>query len=84
MTQTQSGDRPVTAASLTDEQWATVEHYKAFGVPAAWLYGEPNEAGKIEVVALGIDFIWSLWIDADGKCGASEATVSEFSTGIEV
>ena len=78
------GVRSVTQTHLTAQQLATVEHYQAFGVHAQWFYGEPNEAGKIEVIALGLDFIWSLWIDADGTCGASEATVGEFSTGIEV
>ena len=68
---------------LNAQQLETVNHYKGFNVPATWFVGEPDE-GCVEVIALGKDFIWSLILEADGTASTSEATVGEFSTGIEV
>ena len=69
---------------MTPEQIAAVDYYKALNVPASWFTGTPDTGGHIEVIALGEDFIWSLRIDANGTCHTSEATVGEFSTGIDV
>ena len=69
---------------MTPEQIATVDAYKAYNVPAQWFIGTPDTDGRIEVIALGGDFIWSLIINADGTYASSEAPLGEFSTGIEV
>jgi hypothetical protein len=69
---------------MTPEQAETVNFYKAYNVPATWFIGPPDTEGRIEVIALGQDFIWSLLIDAGGLANTSEATVGPFSTGIEV
>ena len=70
---------------LTSPQRATVDFYKAYNVPATWFEGEPEaDTGRVEVIALGENFIWSLRIDPDGTSDTSEATVGDFNTGIEV
>ena len=69
---------------MTPKQIATVDHYKAFNVAAQWFTGTSDAEGRIEVIALGYDFIWSLRINLDGTADVSEATVGPFSTGIEV
>ena len=69
---------------MTPEQIETVDFYKGYNVPAQWFTGTPYAEGRIEVIALGENFIWSLLIDAGGLANTSEATVGSFSTGIEV
>jgi hypothetical protein len=69
---------------LTSPQQDTVDFYKAYNVPALWFEGEPDDRGRVEVIALGKNFIWSLRIDPDGTADTSEARVGPFSTGIEV
>ena len=69
---------------LNPTQREAVDFYKGFNVPATWCYSEPDRDGGVTVVALGEGFVWSLQIDADGTEYTSEATVGEFSTGIEV
>lgn len=69
---------------MTPKQIETVGFYKAYNVAAQWFTGTPDAEGRIEVIALGYDFIWSLRIDLDGTADTSEATVGPFSTGIEV
>ena len=69
---------------MTPEQIATVDFYKAYNVPAQWFTGTPDTDGRIEVIALGGDFIWSLIIETDGNAATSEAHLGDFSTGIEV
>jgi len=71
--------------SLTPAQLEVIDFYKGYNVPATWFIGTPEPDGSVEVIALGDGFIWSLSIDADGADGStSEATVGDFSTGIEV
>lgn len=75
---------PLIAAVLTPAQQETVDFYRALNVPAQWFIGETRESGEVEVVALGEDFAWSFLIAADGDAASSEATLTEFSTGINV
>jgi hypothetical protein len=78
---------------MTPKQQAVVDFYKGYNIPASWFVGEPATAdnasrpypiGTVEVIALGGEFIWSIIIEPDGTEATSEATVGEFSTGIEV
>ena len=70
---------------LTSPQQETINFYKAYNVPATWFEGEPDPStGRVEVIALGKDFIWSLRIAPDGKADTSEATVGEFNTGLDI
>jgi hypothetical protein len=70
--------------ALTSAQVRTIDFYKAFNVPSTWFIGTPDPDGRVEVIALGQDFIWSLRIDPDGTSDTSEATVGEFSTGLDI
>ena len=69
---------------LTTAQREGIDFYKGFNVPATWFISTFRSDGSVEVIALGKAFIWSLLIDPDGTAYTSEATVSEFTTGIEV
>lgn len=77
-----AGDQLV-AAVLTPEQQSAVHFYRTLNVPASWFVGVPDETGRVEVLALGNHFIWSLRIDADGDTHSSEAKVTDFDTGID-
>jgi hypothetical protein len=72
----------LTAATLTPAQQGAVDHYRALNVPASWFVGEAKNDGSVEVLALGDDFAWSIWIEADGDTSTSEAEVGDFSIGI--
>lgn len=69
---------------LTYEQTEVIDFYKAYNVPATWYYSELDHEGGVEVVAIGEGFVWSFSIDTYGDTDTSEATVGDFSTGIEV
>lgn len=69
----------------TAEQLEVIDYYKAFNVPAmSWFISPPEPDGSVEAIGLAGGFLWSLRIDVDGDYSSSEATVGEFSTGIEV
>ncbi len=77
------------AAVLTEAQQETVDFFQALNVPASWFVGTPQPDGSVEVVALGDDdgessFVWSISISAEGEPSPKEATVTTFSTGIDV
>jgi len=69
---------------LTPAQVNTIDFYKAYVVQASWFVGTHDAKGSVEVLALGEGFIWSILIDHKGNAHTTEATVGEFSTGIEV
>lgn len=73
----------VVAAVLTEAQQAAVDHYRALNVPASWFVGVPDQAGSVEVLAMGDTFVWSFRIDPQGEVSSSEAPLGEFSTGID-
>jgi hypothetical protein len=80
---------PLVAAVLTPPQQEAVDFFRALNVPASWFIGVPGPAGEVEVLALGEDgdnasFVWSITITAEGEPSSMEATVSTFSTGINV
>lgn len=69
---------------MTPEQIATVDFYKGYNVDACWFTGTLDTDGRVEVIALGRNFVWSLIIEPDGTAATSEAELGDFSTGIEV
>lgn len=76
---------PLVARVLTPEQQKAIDFFRAFNVPAQWFIGAQDEDGRVEVLALGADFAWSFIVSADGQdISSSEATLGEWSTGIEV
>jgi hypothetical protein len=80
-----SADGDLVAATLTPPQQDAVRFYQALNVPASWFIGTTtDDFGRVEVLALGAGFVWTFLIDTDGLAQASEATVGEFSTGIDV
>lgn len=73
---------PLVAAVLTPAQQETVESFRAFNVAASWFVGVPDTDGRVEVLALGEDFIWSIRVAPDGSSDTSEAKVGDFETGV--
>lgn len=76
----------VAGVLLSPKQQETVEFFQAYNVPAQWFVGTKFEAatGRVEVIALGENFVWSFIIEPDGEASSSEAKLGEFSTGINV
>ncbi len=72
------------AAVLTPAQQEVVDFWQAPNVPTQWFIGVPDKNGRVEVLALGEGFIWSIRIDLDGSEDHSQATVGDFETGIDI
>ena len=75
------------ADQLNAAQREALAAYKAYNVPGDWFIAEkPGVGGETEVVFLARsgDTIWSLLIAEDGDVSSSEATLTDFRTGIEV
>lgn len=70
-------------SNLNRAQREVIEFYNGSGVPVQWFEGFEHDDGTIEVIALGDHFIWSFLIAEDGTYHSSEATVGDFSTGVE-
>jgi hypothetical protein len=71
--------------TLNPKQREVIEHYKAL-VPfdnISWFIGEKGVGGEVEVLGLGLTFVWSFVLSDDGSVATSEASISQFSTGIE-
>lgn len=69
---------------LTDSQREAIDHYNSYNVPISWFVGQEYDDGGREFIALGDGFIWSILVDGDGMVHTSEATMSDFTTGITI
>ena len=69
--------------SLNVEQQATLDHY-AIADDCSIFEGVHWPNGEVEVIVLGEGWIWSIIVDSAGNSRTSEATVSDFDTGLTV
>lgn len=75
----------IVATVLTPAQQEAIDFYRALNVPGSWFIGQQGDDGRVEVICLGEGFVWSFIVSADGRdVSSQEASLGEFSTGIDV
>lgn len=69
---------------LTNHQKDAIEFYNGYGVAVEWFVGSTKDDGTREFIGMGDGFVWAVLVDVDGGMHTSEATTSDFETGITI